>query len=74
MKSKLTITVDKEVVTKAKSRAKMSGKSLSAVIEDLLRSEQAKHEPTFAERWAGKFVPAKKKTARYKYLAKRYGL
>ena len=58
MKSKLTITVDSDLIPVAKQYARSKGVSLSAVIEQALREATDKSEPTFAEKWLGKFQPA----------------
>jgi hypothetical protein len=75
MKTKLTVSIDEELVPKAKKYAASTGKSLSAVIEQFLRQATMKIEPTFSQKWLGKLKPANKKgDPRYNYLAKRYGL
>ncbi|RIH86157.1 hypothetical protein Mterra_01508 [Calidithermus terrae] len=57
MKSRVTITLDPEVVRKAKAVARARRTNLSALVEDLLR-QTAEHaappHPRFSRKWAGK--------------------
>ncbi|MGQ0640014.1 MAG: DUF6364 family protein [Gemmatimonadaceae bacterium] len=73
MKTKLTVTIDRDLLPKAKRYARSRGVSLSELIEAGLR--QLSGEPTdttFAQRWRGKFVAARKSDDRYRALAKKY--
>jgi hypothetical protein len=72
MKTKLTITVDRELVPNAKRYARSRGMSLSAVIEDALRGLAEGEGRSFAERWQGKFVLAERDDERYRALVKKY--
>ena len=78
MKSKLTITLDSDLIPVAKRYARSKGVSLSAVIEQALREATGKNEPTFAEKWLGAFQPAHHiklellDDPRYDYLARKY--
>ena len=95
MKTKLTITVDSEILPLAKRHAKSKGVSLSSLVEQALRDmtreedssspveqdlrdltrEQA--EPSFVEKWRGKFRHMSDEeidSARYEYLARKYNL
>jgi post-segregation antitoxin (ccd killing protein) len=72
MKQKLTITVDGELVPKAKRYARSQGVSLSALIETELRSLVSGEAQSFASRWRGGFVPAEREDPRYEALAKKY--
>ena len=47
MKTKLTLSVDKSIVEKAKKYAKSNGKSLSSIIEEYLKSLIQKEEKEF---------------------------
>ena len=58
MKSKLTITVDSELIPVAKRYARSKGVSLSSVIEQALREATEEAEPSFMEYWRGKFQAA----------------
>lgn len=75
MKTKLTITIDEEVIPRAKRYARSTGRSLSQVIEQHLRELDSASRPsgmTFSQKWRGKFRPADRKDQRYKQLAKKY--
>jgi predicted transcriptional regulator len=73
MKAKLTITVDEELVPRAKRYAQSRGASLSQIIEDALRTASSSDKvATFSQRWRGRFQPAERKSERYKRLAKKY--
>lgn len=72
MKTKLTVSIDEELVPKAKQYARAQGLSLSQVIETALRRLSHSERPSFSARWRGQFQPAKKKDSRYQYLAKKY--
>ena len=77
MKSKLTITVDSEILPLVKRYAKSKGVSLSSLIEEALREMTKEQEPTFSEKWRGKFKPmtdTEINDARYEYLARKYNL
>ena len=61
MKSKLTITVDSELIPAAKRYARSRGVSLSSVIEQALREatgETGETGASFVARWRGAFQPA----------------
>lgn len=72
MKTKLTITVDGDVVPRAKRYARSQGTSLSSLIEQQLRVVSTPDADTFASRWRGRFQPAARKSDRYRRLAKKY--
>lgn len=73
MKTKLTLTVDRDLLPKAKRYARARGVSLSQLIESAMRQlTDAQGQLTFARRWRGKFVPTKRSDARYRTLAKKY--
>jgi post-segregation antitoxin (ccd killing protein) len=72
MKTKLTITIDAELIPKAKRYARARGVSLSSVIEDALRELAAGEEPSFADRWRGRFEPASRADERFRALAEKY--
>jgi hypothetical protein len=57
MKTKLTVTIDQELLPRAKAYARQSGNSLSELIENALRDLSAGAQPDFATRWRGKFSP-----------------
>jgi post-segregation antitoxin (ccd killing protein) len=72
MKTKLTVTVDADVLPRAKRYARSRGVSLSSLIDAALR-EMAEHAaPSFSERWRGSFEPAERDDARYRALSEKY--
>ncbi|MDX1396848.1 MAG: DUF6364 family protein [Gemmatimonadota bacterium] len=71
-KSKLTVTIDRELIPRAKRYARSRGVSLSSLIEDALRQMSSDPQTSFSERWAGTFVPADRDDERYRRLAKKY--
>lgn len=73
MKAKLTVTVDEELIPRAKQYASQRGLSLSELVEASLRTATEKPEgSSFSQRWRGKFQPAGGEDERYRALAKRY--
>lgn len=72
MKTKLTVTIDEELVPRAKRFARSRGVSLSRLIEDSLRQLSASGSRSFSERWRGTFRPAVREDARYRRLADKY--
>ena len=72
MKTKLTITVDRELLPKAKRYARARGLSLSSLVEEALRHLAEHEESSFTERWRGRFVPADRDEERYRALASKY--
>lgn len=67
MKAKLTVTIDEELMPRAKRYARGQGMSLSALIERDLKRDIG-GETRFTERWHGKLAPAKKDEDRYRRL------
>ena len=73
LKQKLTITVDAELVPRAKNYARSRGVSLSSIIEKSLEEVAGEARPSFASRWRGKFRAAEREgDPRYDALAKKY--
>ena len=72
MKQKLTITVDGELIPKAKRYARSRGVSLSSLIEAELRGVVSAEGSSFASRWRGEFAPAERDDPRYEALARKY--
>jgi Arc/MetJ family transcription regulator len=73
MKTKVTVSIDDELVPRAKRSAQRKGISFSEFVEASLRSVTEEPESTsFSQRWRGKFHPASGDDERYKALAKRY--
>ncbi len=73
MKQKLTITVDAELVPKAKRYAKSKGVSLSSLVEQSLKEMAGEYSTTFSSRWRGRFQAAEREgDPRYDRLAEKY--
>ena len=72
MKTKLTITVDSEVVPAAKRYARVRGVSLSSLIEGSPKEMVQDEGPSFTERWRGQFRAASRDDPRYEALARKY--
>lgn len=72
MKKKLTITVDAELLPRAKRYARSCGVSLSSIIEQSLREVAGEETSSFASRWRGRFKAAGRDDARYDALARKY--
>jgi hypothetical protein len=59
MKTKLTITIDRDLLPRAKRYARSKGVSLSELIEARLREVSGDDAgPSFASRWRGAFEAA----------------
>lgn len=72
MKKKLTLTVDEDLIPRAKRYARSRGVSLSSLVEDALQEMTGPPEPGFVERWRGRFEPAGHDDERYRALAEKY--
>ncbi len=87
MKTKLTLSIDADVIQKAKLITSKRKQSLSFIVEDYLKSlfvkptaASKKKEPTFTETFRKKFPPPKKimtdeemEKSRHEYLLKKHG-
>ena len=72
MKTKLTVTIDEELLPKAKEHARSLGVSLSQLIEQALREMSEAETPAFSERWRGKLRPSNRRDERYRHLSEKY--
>jgi post-segregation antitoxin (ccd killing protein) len=72
MKTKLTVTIDAELLPRAKRYARARGVSLSSLIEEALRELAEGEEPSFVDRWRGRFEPASLEDDRFRALAEKY--
>ena len=72
MKTKLPLTVDADLLPRAKRQARAKGVSLSSIVEAFLREMAGDETPSFATRWRGRFQPAEGEDPRYEVLAKKY--
>jgi hypothetical protein len=74
MKTKLTLSVDKELVEFGKAYAKRRGTSLSKFLEEALQRIRERDGQTFSEKWRGKLVPrSDADDPKLEYLLKKYG-
>ena len=78
MKTKLTLTIEKEVIPKAKKMAQAEGKSLSSWIEERLKVSIHEHEKPKESpmvKWKGVFQDLKDPyAARKAYLTQHFGV
>ena len=72
MKQKLTVTIEADLIPRAKRYARSQGVSLSALVEESLRSVAGDEEPTFVARWQGRFRLAGTDEDRYRSLEEKY--
>jgi hypothetical protein len=72
VKTKLTVTIDQDLLPRAKQFAQQKGVSLSSLIEDSLRQMSEQPDSSFAARWRGRFRPARRDEERYRQLARKY--
>jgi hypothetical protein len=55
MKTKVTLTIDAELVPRAKTYAAARGVSLSAIVEESLRARLSPEPASVVDAWAGRF-------------------
>ncbi len=72
MKIKVTLTIDEELLPKAKKYARMQGVSLSGLVENSLRNLTTPAQASFSSRWRGRFEAANREDTRYRELANKY--
>ena len=72
MITKLTLTIDAQLIPRAKRYARARGVSLSSVVEEALERLSADESPTFVDRWRGRFEGASKDDERFRALAEKY--
>ena len=72
VKTKLTVTIDEELVPKAKDYARSRGVSLSQLIERALREMSQSARLSFSERWRRRLRASKRRGERYRHLAEKY--
>jgi post-segregation antitoxin (ccd killing protein) len=74
MKTKLTITIDRDLVPRAKRYARARGVSLSSLIEETLETMTGREESdSFVDRWRGSMELAGRDDERYRQLIAKYG-
>ena len=74
LKTKLNLTIDKELVPKSKEYAIKKGKSVSKIVEELLWAVTKEASGSFSKKWKGKLKLTAKNSTRYNKLKKRYKL
>lgn len=74
MKTKLNLTIDEELIPRSRIFARKQGKSISQIVEELLRKHISKEEKTFSEKWKGSLSLKYKDDERFKKLKERYQL
>ena len=73
MKTKLTLTIDAELVPRAKAWAAEQGMSLSALVEASLRERTGEPGASLVDRWAGRFELAERgDEPRFRALVAKY--
>jgi antitoxin component of RelBE/YafQ-DinJ toxin-antitoxin module len=74
MKTKVTLTIDEDLVPEAKRVARSKGVSLSELVERSLRHavRDAANVPPFSARWRGKFTLEECDEARFRQLTEKY--
>lgn len=72
MKKKLTITIDEDLIPRAKRYARRRRVSLSSLIEDALARMTDTPETSFVQRWRGSFEAVTEGDERYRALAEKY--
>jgi post-segregation antitoxin (ccd killing protein) len=72
MKTKLTLTIDADLVPKAKRFARARGVSLSSLVESALLEMASEEAPSFVDRWRGRFEPCELDDDRSLALARKY--
>lgn len=72
MKKKLTITIDAELLPRAKRFARARGVSLSSFIERSLREVTEEDGPSFSSKWRGRFEAAGRDDPRCDTLARKH--
>jgi Ribbon-helix-helix protein, copG family. len=72
MRTKLTVTIDEDLLPRAKRHAKARGTSVSRLIEDALRAATG-DEQDFVEKWRGRFTMTQRDETRFRYLKEKYG-
>jgi hypothetical protein len=72
MKTKLTLTIEEDLIPRAKRYAQARRDSLSGLVERALQDLTQTQEVPFSKRWRGKFKASRRASTRYKALARRY--
>ncbi|RMD92537.1 MAG: hypothetical protein D6814_16720 [Calditrichaeota bacterium] len=74
MKTRINLTIEEELIPLTKQYAKEHGKSVSELVESMLRELLLAESPTFSEKWRGRFTLDQKNDPKFEKLRKRYEL
>ena len=72
MKTKLTLTIEEDLILKAKRYAEAQNASLSGLVEKAFRDLTRSEEKPFSKRWSGKFKASRRASTSYNALSRRY--
>ncbi len=72
MKTRITLSLDADLVAQASEQAQRRGVSLASFVEDALRTVTSDAPVSIVDRWAGRFTLADRGDARYEALAAKY--
>jgi hypothetical protein len=72
MKTKLTLTIEKDLIPRAKRHAHAHGDSLSGLVEKAMQEIIQTNGTSFSNRWRGKFKASRRRSARFEVLSRRY--
>jgi post-segregation antitoxin (ccd killing protein) len=74
MKTKLTLSIERDLIPRAKRHARARGMSLSALVEAALMEATGPPRPSFTETWRGAFtLSSDAQDERYRALVDKYG-
>ena len=74
MRTKLNLTIDSKLVPKTKLYAKRKGKSVSQLVENMLRNLIDEDKTSFAKKWRGSLKVSHLEDERTKRLKNKYKL
>ena len=72
LKTKLTLTIDRDLIPAAKRHARSVGTSLSSLVEESLREMIGDKKETFATRWRGSLKIVEQDEPRFQALKQKY--
>ena len=72
MKTKLNLTIDSDLVPRSKIFAKRRGKSVSELVEELLKKVTSDENKSFTSKWIGRLTISQNEDVRTVYLKERY--
>lgn len=74
MKTKMTLSIEDDLVPKIKNYAQLLNTSVSQLVEDMFRHRVVKKPTTtpFSQKWRGHFKLAHHRGPRYQALKKKY--